>query len=37
VNFFNLYRHDFVRVAVALPELRVADPGFNAARSGQSI
>ncbi len=29
-NFFNLYNHDFARVAVALPALRVADPAFNA-------
>jgi NAD+ synthase (glutamine-hydrolysing) len=28
--FFNLYRHNFVRVAVAIPEVRVADPAFNA-------
>jgi NAD+ synthase (glutamine-hydrolysing) len=32
-NFFNLYRHDFVRVAVAVPEVRVADPAFNAAET----
>ncbi|MDE2343820.1 MAG: NAD(+) synthase [Betaproteobacteria bacterium] len=31
--FFNLYRHDFIRVAVAIPEVRVADPGWNAART----
>jgi NAD+ synthase (glutamine-hydrolysing) len=29
-SFFNLYRHNFVRVAVAIPEIRVADPAFNA-------
>ena len=29
-SFFNLYNHDFVRVAVAVPEVRVADPSFNA-------
>ena len=29
-EFFNIYRHNFVRVAVAIPELRVADPAFNA-------
>jgi NAD+ synthase (glutamine-hydrolysing) len=29
-GFFNLYRHNFVRVAVAIPEVRVADPAFNA-------
>jgi NAD+ synthase (glutamine-hydrolysing) len=31
VSFFNLYRHNFARVAVCLPEVRVADPAFNAA------
>lgn len=29
-SFFNLYRHNFVRVALAIPEVRVADPAFNA-------
>jgi NAD+ synthase (glutamine-hydrolysing) len=28
-SFFNLYSHDLVRVAVATPEVRVADPAFN--------
>lgn len=28
--FFNLYNHKFIRVAVAIPEVRVADPYFNA-------
>jgi NAD+ synthase (glutamine-hydrolysing) len=28
--FRSLYRHDFVRVAVAVPQTRVADPAFNA-------
>jgi NAD+ synthase (glutamine-hydrolysing) len=28
-NFFNLYGHNFVRVAVATPSVRVADPDFN--------
>ncbi len=28
-EFFNLYNQDFVRVAVALPAVRVADPYFN--------
>ena len=28
-NFFNLYKHGFIRVAVAIPEVRVADPAFN--------
>ena len=32
-NFFNLYAHDFVRVAVAVPTCRIADPAYNAARS----
>ncbi len=27
--FFNLYRHGFVRVAVATPAVRVGDPAFN--------
>jgi NAD+ synthase (glutamine-hydrolysing) len=30
-DFFNLYNHDFVRLAVAIPEIRVADPAFNVA------
>ena len=29
-EFFNLYNHDFVRVAVGVPAVRVADPDFNA-------
>ena len=29
-EFFNLYNHDFVRVAVAIPTVRVADPFSNA-------
>jgi NAD+ synthase (glutamine-hydrolysing) len=29
-NFFNLYRHNFIRVAVAIPRVLVADPAFNA-------
>jgi NAD+ synthase (glutamine-hydrolysing) len=28
-QFFNFYNHDFVRVAVALPAVKVADPTFN--------
>ncbi|MCC6472931.1 MAG: NAD(+) synthase [Burkholderiales bacterium] len=31
MSFFNFYRHNFVRVAVAVPEVRVANPAFNAA------
>jgi NAD+ synthase (glutamine-hydrolysing) len=27
--FFNLYHHNFIRVAIAIPEVRVADPAFN--------
>ncbi len=32
-SFFNLYNHGFIRVAVGVPELRVADPAFNGART----
>ena len=32
-DFFNLYNHGFIRVAVGTPEVRVADPGFNGART----
>src|SRR5690348_6137359 len=32
-DFFNFYSHGFIRVAVGIPELRVADPAFNAART----
>ena len=32
-SFFNLYRHNFARVAVAIPEVRVADPAFNAVKT----
>ena len=28
-NFFNLYRHNFVRVAIGIPPVQVADPAFN--------
>jgi NAD+ synthase (glutamine-hydrolysing) len=31
--FFNAYSHGFLRVAVAAPRLRVADPAFNVART----
>ncbi len=34
MSFFNLYSHNFIRAAVAIPEVRVADPTFNA---GQTI
>src|SRR5258706_12492138 len=30
-DFFNLYRHGFVRVAVATPAVRVGDPEHNGA------
>jgi NAD+ synthase (glutamine-hydrolysing) len=33
VSFFNLYSHDFARVAVCIPEVRVADPAFNAGKT----
>ena len=29
-EFLDLHRHGFVRVAVAVPRCRVADPAFNA-------
>ena len=32
-NFFNFYQHGFIRVALGIPEVRVADPTFNAART----
>ena len=32
-NFFNLYNHGFIRVAMGVPQVRVADPAFNAAQS----
>jgi len=33
VEFFNLYSHNFFRAAVAIPEVRVADPLFNASQT----
>jgi NAD+ synthase (glutamine-hydrolysing) len=33
IDFFNLYNHGFIRVAVGVPEVQVADPPFNAART----
>jgi NAD+ synthase (glutamine-hydrolysing) len=33
VAFINLYRHNFIRAAVCTPEVRVADPAFNAAQT----
>jgi NAD+ synthase (glutamine-hydrolysing) len=32
-SFFNLYNHNFIRVCVAVPEIHVADPSFNAERT----
>jgi NAD+ synthase (glutamine-hydrolysing) len=32
-EFFNLYNHGFIRAAVGVPEVRVADPVFNAERT----
>jgi NAD+ synthase (glutamine-hydrolysing) len=32
-EFFNFNNHDFVRLAVATPTVRVADPAFNAAQT----
>src|SRR6266478_2491879 len=32
-TFFNLYNHGFIRVAVGVPEVQVADPEFNAAKT----
>ena len=28
-EFFNLYNHDLIRLTVAIPSVRVADPAFN--------
>ena len=36
-NFFNYHNHGFVRVAVGVPSMRVADPAFNAARTIELI
>ena len=33
LDFFNPYAHGFARMAVAVPRMRVADPGFNAGES----
>ncbi len=33
MSFLNLYRHNFARVAICIPEVRVADPAFNAGSS----
>ena len=36
-EFFNLYSHDLIRVAVAVPTGRVADPAFNGEQIARSI
>lgn len=36
-EFFNLYQHGFIRAALGVPEVRVADPVFNAARTVELI
>src|SRR5258707_15537286 len=36
-EFFNLYRHGFVRLAVATPQVRVGDPAHNGAASGRPM
>jgi len=32
-SFFNIYNHNFIRAAVAVPALKVANPAFNAAKT----
>jgi NAD+ synthase (glutamine-hydrolysing) len=32
-SFFNLYNHNFIRAAVAIPDVRVADPAYNATQT----
>ena len=32
-EFFNLYNHGFIRVALAVPQVQVADPAFNATQT----
>ncbi|MCX5806384.1 MAG: NAD(+) synthase [Proteobacteria bacterium] len=32
-EFFNIYNHDFIRLAAAVPEVKVADPAFNAEKT----
>jgi NAD+ synthase (glutamine-hydrolysing) len=36
-EFFNLYNHDFVRIAVALPAIKVGDPTFNGFQTVEMI
>jgi NAD+ synthase (glutamine-hydrolysing) len=33
VEFFSIFSHGFIRVAVCIPSLRVADPAFNMERT----
>ena len=33
MSFYNLYRHNFLRVAVCVPRVRVAEPAFNGAQT----
>lgn len=37
VSFDNLYAHDFARVAVGVPQCRVADPAFNGEQTAQLL
>ena len=32
-DFHSIYSHGFIRAAVCLPHVRVADPGFNTKRT----
>ncbi len=32
-SFFNLYQHNFIRAAVGIPQVQVADPQFNATQT----
>src|SRR5262245_51535947 len=32
-RFYSIYSHGFIRAAVCIPSLRVADPGFNLERT----
>jgi NAD+ synthase (glutamine-hydrolysing) len=36
-SFFSLYSHDLIRCAVATPEVRVADPAFNARQTVEGM
>jgi NAD+ synthase (glutamine-hydrolysing) len=37
MSFFNLYQHNFIKVAAAVPDVKVADPLFNAAETVRLI